>query len=1097
MYRFNFLLIFIFCISSFKLAISQEEKYISGIDLFNQGKELLSNNDTVKAIEIFRKINQNDTVFNDVQLKLSSIYFSQGKTDEIIEISNKYSDSLSWSYFSFQLNKGVALMRKSEYTDALALFEKLEKKYSWSYLIQYNLGVIYEYQKEYERAKDCYTKCILLDPFYNYPHLKMGILYYNEGKMTQAMYCFTTYLFLNPQTESANSILSSLNTSVSKPYNETPKDVKVIAQDNSFKECDLVVNSLVSLDNKYKVPAKINYALIRQLYITGNMLETIKSKDLIWEEFYIPFFKEISKKEIFASFAYHISKSSYSPEHQSIIKKNSAKTVATLKTLVNTYKNIASKAYAILINKRNLNVFYYDNGMLYGIGVLDAMNQKQGDWEFYHEDGNLMSKGLYKNNKRDGKWNFYYKNGNLYQTTTFDNGIINDKFYGYHENGNKDYITQVKNDARNGSFTKYYKFNTVAEESNYKNNVSVGKITTYYDMGIGFPHYKFNYNNEGQIHDSLVEYFKSGKVKNRSYYKNGNKEGIEIEYFENGDTNYVLNLVAGKAEGRYREYFSNGQLKLTGNYIKGNRVGKFKEYYMNGKLDSEYEYNPDGKLTGSYKSYDTDGKIFLDFMYQNDKLIEYTFFDKDGKVFKTAQKKQGQFMYEGFYPYMVKKMEGKYLIEGNKDGEWKYYSKYGILAQVETYKNGLILNQTEYFPNGGISNSSVYVNEKQNCYYKEYYENKQLKKEGWIIDGNLQDSWKIYYPDGTLKEDLYYLNDELEGIQYTYTADGYLYSISKYQDGYQLNCDYYNQKKEKINSIDFFKDTIAKQYYETGEVKSIISYKNGYAHGKCTWYYANGKIQISGEYFAGNEVGEWIWFTDKGVIRDRGRYENGYKHGEWKHFTDEGKLKESINYFMGETHGVRVEINPETGTKIFSGQYEYGKRNGPSYFYSEKGELQIVRYFINGVLTSYSYEDKNGELVKPIILTGADWDIKAYYKNGQISRQYKVKNGELNGEYVVYFSNGKIAEKEYYEFGVSENETIYYWENGNIKRISHYKNDHLHGTYKEFYANGKVKEEAEYLNGDRVGKQSFYDNTGKKIKENIIFNDTSVKTVYF
>jgi len=53
----------------------------------------------------------------------------------------------------------------------------------------------------------------------------------------------------------------------------------------------------------------------------------------------------------------------------------------------------------------------------------DRFGKKRGYWEHYHSDGNIKSKGLYKDGKREGYWEFYYSNGNLVRKGLYNNGV--------------------------------------------------------------------------------------------------------------------------------------------------------------------------------------------------------------------------------------------------------------------------------------------------------------------------------------------------------------------------------------------------------------------------------------------------------------------------------------------------------------------------------------------------------------------------------------------------------------------------------------------------------------------------------------------------
>ena len=49
---------------------------------------------------------------------------------------------------------------------------------------------------------------------------------------------------------------------------------------------------------------------------------------------------------------------------------------------------------------------------------------RRGNWHgpsvFYHENGQLWSKGTYKDGKLEGPWVWYYKNGQLWREETYE-----------------------------------------------------------------------------------------------------------------------------------------------------------------------------------------------------------------------------------------------------------------------------------------------------------------------------------------------------------------------------------------------------------------------------------------------------------------------------------------------------------------------------------------------------------------------------------------------------------------------------------------------------------------------------------------------------
>jgi len=60
---------------------------------------------------------------------------------------------------------------------------------------------------------------------------------------------------------------------------------------------------------------------------------------------------------------------------------------------------------------------------------IDKTGKRQGYWEYYWLNSNLMSKGSFNNGKREGEWEYYYECGILSSKGSFNN----DRFEGIWE----------------------------------------------------------------------------------------------------------------------------------------------------------------------------------------------------------------------------------------------------------------------------------------------------------------------------------------------------------------------------------------------------------------------------------------------------------------------------------------------------------------------------------------------------------------------------------------------------------------------------------------------------------------------------------------
>jgi len=154
-----------------------------------------------------------------------------------------------------------------------------------------------------------------------------------------------------------------------------------------------------------------------------------------------------------------------------------------------------------------------------------------GPWSQYYENGQLMSKGTYKDGKAIGDWKEYYENGNLKNETThdysgrevlsvsyFENGQISHKGYTinhyrtgfwevYYDNGQLLRRWQVDETKKDGDEIVYFKDGSIASQRSYENGTRVGTWLSYYENG----------NLEWR-----TTYKENEIIKDEYFHKNGN-----------------------------------------------------------------------------------------------------------------------------------------------------------------------------------------------------------------------------------------------------------------------------------------------------------------------------------------------------------------------------------------------------------------------------------------------------------------------------------------------------------------------------------------------------------------------------------------------
>lgn len=81
-------------------------------------------------------------------------------------------------------------------------------------------------------------------------------------------------------------------------------------------------------------------------------------------------------------------------------------------------------------------VEYYENGRIKSKGFLQG-SKKQGKWEFFSENNEILKEENYKDGKLHGLFKRWFENGQLAIECEYSKGKCNGKWIEYYENGNK------------------------------------------------------------------------------------------------------------------------------------------------------------------------------------------------------------------------------------------------------------------------------------------------------------------------------------------------------------------------------------------------------------------------------------------------------------------------------------------------------------------------------------------------------------------------------------------------------------------------------------------------------------------------------------
>ncbi|HBG70411.1 MAG: hypothetical protein A2W93_09150 [Bacteroidetes bacterium GWF2_43_63] len=201
--------------------------------------------------------------------------------------------------------------------------------------------------------------------------------------------------------------------------------------------------------------------------------------------------------------------------------------------------------------------YVFSEGIILGEGIIDAAGKKQGPWKEYHETGEIMAVGTYRNSERTGNWTFYHKNGKVEQKGSFTSKGIPD-----------------------GEWSYYYESGNILRQEYYSNGDPEEEFIEYSDSGEVIVKGMFSEGFEtGEWYYAIGDVIEKGKY----------QDGVQVDWWEqrsksDGQLIFKGKYTDGVPEGRHTWYFQDGTKKMEGLYISGLREGDWRIFAPDGSL---------------------------------------------------------------------------------------------------------------------------------------------------------------------------------------------------------------------------------------------------------------------------------------------------------------------------------------------------------------------------------------------------------------------------------------------------------------------------------------------------------------------------------
>ena len=459
--------------------------------------------------------------------------------------------------------------------------------------------------------------------------------------------------------------------------------------------------------------------------------------------------------------------------------------------------------------------------------------------------------------------------------------------------------------------------------------------------------------------------------------------------------------------------YENGNKSSEGFIRNGKPDGYWKTYYENGKIKSEGN-RKNYELDSIWKFYNDENKLFLEISYKNGKKNGIKTSYTEGEIIKENfinDIKQG---FTSIYYENGVLRQSINFVAGKEQGIAKEYDKKGNVITLMEYKKGYLISK-----------------ERVNRY---------------TYDSLMQGKWVTFHPNGNIQSESNYSAGIKNGYFKEYDKDGNLLSVVKYVNGIL-----------QTDAVEVTKLDLKREYYPSGQIKKIGSFKNEIPEGVTREFSEKGEIINAQIYKGGNIIGdgivdaaglkqgEWKEYYETGELKANGKYENGLKIGEWKFWYENGKMEQKGLYVKGE------------------------KPHGDWVWYYKNEQILRKETYINGIENGFltEYSDSGSVITYGEYVDGLEEGLWTY-NTGDIKMEGEYKEGARTGEWKYWYDNGNLFFKGSFLDDNPDGKHTYYWDNGKTKEEGVYIMGKREGEWTRFNYDGTIFLVTSYKNGIEI-----------------------------
>ena len=324
-------------------------------------------------------------------------------------------------------------------------------------------------------------------------------------------------------------------------------------------------------------------------------------------------------------------------------------------------------------------------------------NKENGEYTYWEERiGKPVGTEHYKNGKKDGVQEYWFRNGQRREKSTYVNGVRDGLFQRWYDNGQEQERVIFTNGNPDSKQVRWWSNGQIEYECTYVRGVAVGEESFYNPNGS--LRERNRYDDRGWRQGLQEVWHSTGKLAERSEYKDGEANGLFEKWTNDGKLIKRVNYKHDKIDGLYEEWYEDGKKKRIEHYKDDVLDGLRETFDAAGYPATKYTYK-NGEWNGPFEVY------YFTTDKANPAPINIKGTMKDGRAVG---------LFERFYDNGQIAQRNNYNSNSIEDGVQESWYTNGQLHEHHEYKKGLLDGVSEEY------------DEEGRLLYREYYKNGEL-----------------------------------------------------------------------------------------------------------------------------------------------------------------------------------------------------------------------------------------------------------------------------------------------------------------------------------------------------------------------------------